>query len=175
MIKKKSLIFILVAILGFPQITLAESLINTNTLINNNSLEINEDNLLVTQHRGKTKTNKRRKRARTARRRVHRAYRNDRIHERRRDRLRNFRDGIREYRKRETIRDVVGGMDIIGIGAAISKSNRNDQRRTQTVIIDRGGFLQEQEYYGDLYQCQYLDRGGYYDAYELEECLRKQF
>ena len=175
MIKKKSLIFILVAILGFPQIALAESLINTNTLINNNSLEINEDNLLITQHRGKKKKNKRRKRARKARRGLHRAYRNGGRHERRRDRLRNFRDGIREYRTRETIRDVLGGMPVIGIGTAISESNRNDQRRTQTVIIDRGGFLQEQEYYGDLYQCHYLDRGGYYDAYELEECLRKQF
>ncbi len=50
MIKKKSLIFILLAILGFPQIAFAQSLIKTSTLLNNSdSVEITEDNLLLTQ------------------------------------------------------------------------------------------------------------------------------
>jgi hypothetical protein len=160
MIKKKSMIFILITILGFPQIALAESLIKVNTLVNdNNSLEKNEDNLLLTQ-RGRRRGG-RRSRARRSRRGIQRAYRRRGY---RRGRRREFRNEVRDYRRRERIRDVVGGMAAIGIGAAIAESNRNDGTGTQTIINNQGASLQERQYYDDLYNCQHLDHGGYYDS-----------
>ena len=175
MLKKKSLIFILVTILGFPQITLAGSLIKTDTLVNNNigSIEIDEDNSLLTQRRGKRrrKKNRRRQRARRARRYVPRRGRRK---QRRRARRRSFRNEVRRHRRRQNVRDIVGGIVTIGIGAAIIDSLNRDRRNAEVVIINQGNALDNSPYYNELYKCRHLDQGGgYYNRNELEDCLDK--
>jgi hypothetical protein len=159
MIKKKSMIFILVTILGFPQIALAENLIKVNTLVNDhNSLEKTEDNLLLTRrgHRRGSRGH----RARRSRRGIRREHRSG----YRRGRRSEFRDEVRDYRRRDRALDVVGGITAIGIGAAIADSNEDDGSSTQVIINDHASSLQGQEYYDDLYDCQDLDQGGYYDS-----------
>ena len=155
MMKKKGFLFVLIAILGFPQIAFAQSLIKASTFINNNeSVEITEDNLLLTQR----KRSSRRKRARRSRRKVHRPSRPGRK-ARRRARRRGFRDGARRARVGAAVTGIIG----VGIGAAIADSAREDEAITETIIINEGDTLDNRDYYDDYYDTDF-DQGGYYDG-----------
>jgi hypothetical protein len=174
MLKKKSISLTLLAVLGLPQICLAENFSTTDTLSQTTgSIELSQDNIMIADRRDRARQELRN------RRREIRSDIRDRSRDRRdyrRDRRREFRDDVRDSarraRNRRTARRVVGGVAAIGIGAAIAESNRNNRQNTETVIIERGNDLEDRGYYDDLYKCEHLNQGGYYNADELERCLR---
>lgn len=174
MFQKQSISIALLAVLGLPQICLADNLTAANILSQTtDSLEFPEDNIIIADRRDEVRRELRK------RRREIRSDRRDRYRDRRdyrRERRREFRDDVRDSarraRNRRTARRVIGGITAIGIGAAIANQNRNDRNNTETIIIDQGDNLRNRNYHDDLYRCQHLQQGGYYDADELENCLR---
>ncbi len=174
MFKEKSISLALLAVLGLPQICLAENLATTNVSSQTKDLiEFPEDNIIIADRRDKVRKElrKRRREVRSDRR---DRYRDSRDY--RRDRRREFRDDVRDSarraRNRRTARRVIRGVTAVGVGAAIANQNRNDRNNTETIIIDQGDNLRNRNYHDDLYRCRHLQQGGYYDADELENCLR---
>ncbi len=177
MFKKQSISLALLATLGLPQICVAENLTSTSNseiLVNNqDSLEFTENNFIIADRRDEVRRElrKRRREVRSDRRDRARDYRDY-----RRDRRSDFRDDVRDSarraRNRRTARRVIGGVTAVGVGAAIANQNRNYRNSTETIIIDQGDSLRNRDYHDDIYRCRHLQQGGYYDAYELEDCLR---
>ena len=80
---------------------------------------------------------------------------------------------MRRERNRRTAGRIVRGVIGIGLGAAIAESNRNNRNNSEVIIIERDQELESRGYYDELYKCEHLNQGGYYNADELEECLRE--
>ena len=154
----KVISFALLASLGVPQVSLATEL-TTNPIvqetIDSDSFELDELPTLITRRPRPNKPH-RRKRRRNRKRRIRQEIRGE----------------IRDRRNRRTAARIIRGVIGIGIGAAIAESNRNNRSNSEIIIIERDRELESRGYYDELYKCEHLDQGGYYNADELEACLR---
>ena len=172
MVIKKSVCIFLLAILGLPQISLA-SVANIDNMAtegaNSSFVELNEEDSLLAQRNRRQRARERLR----SRPRPNRPINRERRWERRREFRRDVRDEVRRERNRRTAGRILTGVVGVGIGAAIAESNRNNRQNTETIIIDQGREIQDRAYYNDLYKCDYLEQGGYYNADELEQCLRE--
>ena len=174
MLGKKSIALAMLVILTLPQVALAQSLLTINSANETNqSLEEKSSEELLTQRRRRGRRSKARRRRRRVRR--NRSSRRGSRSRRRRRRRREFRREVRRYRRRETVGNVVTGIAGIAIGAAIAESNRRDESNTQVIITNQGNTLEDNTYYDDLYECQALDQGGYYDGEDsADECYEDE-
>ena len=155
---QKTISFALLASLGFPQISLAAELTIdslTQKTFDSVALDVVEQQFLIAQRPYPSNPERRRYR-RNRKRRIRR----------------EIRDEVRRERNRRTAGRIIRGVIGIGIGAAIAESNRNNRNNSEVIIIERDQELESRGYYDELYKCEHLNQGGYYNADELERCLR---